>query len=91
MSNSNRTGDSVSDAEITAIREGTRLPVIAGSGLTAANAAHLLGRLDGAIVGSSLKMDGVWWNPVEHSRVETLVGVVGALRAEIGTAARRGL
>jgi membrane complex biogenesis BtpA family protein len=79
----NRTGDSVSDAEISAIREGTRLPVIAGSGITAVNAAHILDRLDGAIVGSSLKVDGVWWNSVEQSRVETLVGAVRELRARV--------
>jgi len=85
----NRTGDSVSDVEIAAIREGTRLPVIAGSGITAANAADILGRLDGAIVGSSLKVDGVWWNPVEQSRVEALVATVRALRAASGTAAGR--
>jgi uncharacterized protein len=85
----NRTGDSVTDAEITAIREGTRLPVIAGSGLTAANAAHVLGRLDGAIVGSSLKVDGVWWNPVEQSRVETLVCLVRELRAHAETVVPR--
>jgi membrane complex biogenesis BtpA family protein len=85
----NRTGDSVSDVEIAAIHEGTRLPVIAGSGITAANAADILGRLDGAIVGSSLKVDGVWWNPVEQSRVEALVATVRALRAASGTAAGR--
>jgi membrane complex biogenesis BtpA family protein len=69
----NRTGDAVPDAEIAAIREGTRLPIIAGSGLTAGNSRHLLSLLDGAIVGSSLKRDGVWWNPVETARVRTLV------------------
>jgi uncharacterized protein len=76
----NRTGDSVPDEEIAAIRVGTRLPIIAGSGVTIANAKHILGMLDGAIVGSSLKRDGVWWNPVELSRVEALVGEVEALR-----------
>jgi membrane complex biogenesis BtpA family protein len=77
----NRTGDSVPDEEIAAIRDGARLPIIAGSGVTAANARHVLGKLDGAIVGSSLKLDGVWWNRVELSRVEALVREVEALRA----------
>lgn len=76
----NRTGDAVPDEEIDAICEGARLPVIAGSGVTIANALHILGRLDGAIVGSSLKLDGVWWNPVEQARVERLVEVVRPLR-----------
>lgn len=77
----NRTGDEVPDKEISSIREGTRLPVIAGSGITAGNAARLLPRLDGAVVGSSLKKDGVWWNAVELDRVKALVEAVRPLRA----------
>ncbi len=77
----NRTGDSVPEAEIAGIRAGTRLPLIAGSGITAENAPVLMPLLDGAIVGSSLKAGGVWWNPVERSRVEALVAAVAPLRA----------
>ena len=66
----NRTGDSVPQEEIDAVRAGTSLPVIAGSGLDVANVATLLAKLDGAIVGSSLKVDGVWWNQVDPARVE---------------------
>jgi membrane complex biogenesis BtpA family protein len=71
----NRTGDAVPEEEIAAIRAGTRLPVIAGSGITVANAARLLPLLDGAIVGSSLKRGGVWWNEVERERVTALAAV----------------
>lgn len=77
----NRTGDAVPAEEIAAIRAGTQLPIVAGSGITVANAAGLLGTLDGAIVGSSLKTDGVWWNPVEEIRVRALVEKVKPLRA----------
>jgi predicted TIM-barrel enzyme len=76
----NRTGDSVPAEEIEAIRAGTRLPVIAGSGVTRENARTILGALDGAIVGSSLKHGGVWWNQVDVSRVQALVDEVRALR-----------
>jgi membrane complex biogenesis BtpA family protein len=76
----NRTGDAVPREEISAIRDGTQLPVIGGSGLTAANAAMLMDVLDGAIVGSSLKTDGVWWNPVEERRVAALVAAVASIR-----------
>lgn len=76
----NRTGDAVPEGEIAAIRGGTRLPVIAGSGITPENAPKLLPLLDGAIVGSSLKRDGVWWNPVERGRVEALVAAARRLR-----------
>ncbi|RLP23157.1 BtpA/SgcQ family protein [Mesorhizobium sp. YM1C-6-2] len=76
----NRTGDEVPEREISSIREGTRLPVIAGSGITPANAPRVLPLLDGAIVGSSLKEGGVWWNPVELERVKALVEAVKPLR-----------
>lgn len=78
----NRTGEAVPQDEISAIREGTRLPVIAGSGITATNASTILPLLDGAIVGSSLKEGGVWWNPVELGRVKALVEAVKPLRTE---------
>lgn len=80
IASGNRTGDEIPEQEISSIRAGTRLPVIAGSGITAANAAKILPLLDGAIVGSSLKEDGVWWNPVELDRVRALVAVVKPLR-----------
>jgi membrane complex biogenesis BtpA family protein len=76
----NRTGDSIPEEEIAAIRAGTSLSVIGGSGITAGNAPQLMALLDGAIVGSSLKRDGVWWNEVEQSRVEALVAAVAPLR-----------
>ncbi len=76
----NRTGDAVPETEIAAVRAGTRLPVIAGSGITPANAQTILASLDGAIVGSSLKTDGVWWNPVEVGRVRALVEQMKPLR-----------
>jgi uncharacterized protein len=76
----NRTGDAVPTEEIAAVREGTRLPVIAGSGITPANAQWILALLDGAIVGSSLKVDAVWWNPVDIERVKALVEQVKPLR-----------
>ncbi|MBA3516564.1 MAG: BtpA/SgcQ family protein [Rhizobiales bacterium] len=76
----NRTGDSVPAEEIKAIRSGTKLPIIAGSGVTRENARVILGALDGAVVGSSLKRGGVWWNEVELARVQGLVDEVRALR-----------
>lgn len=76
----NRTGDAVPSQEIEAIRAGTQLPIIAGSGITPENAYQILKSLDGAIVGSSLKVDGVWWNAVELARVRALVEAIERLR-----------
>ena len=58
---------------------GTGVPVLVNTGLRASNAAELLRFADGAIVGSSLKVDGVTWNPVDERRVRELMDVVNGL------------
>jgi len=77
-----RTGHSTSSEEVEAIRAGSVLPVIVGSGLTTENVDSLMRVADGAIVGSSLKYDGSWWNPVELARVTDLMGRVRAIRSQ---------
>ena len=77
----NRTGDPTPVPEIAGIKDHASLPVIVGSGLTADNAREILAHADGAIVATSLKADGVWWNPVEIDRVRRLMDVVHDLRA----------
>lgn len=68
-----RTGDSATMEEIDIIAASTHLPLLVGSGVTPANVAQILGRTQGVIVASALKVGGVWWNPVEPARVKTLV------------------
>ena len=68
-----RTGDAASGDETEAIMSATSLPVVTGSGATADNIAQILSRAQGAIVASSLKRDGVWWNEVEVARVKALL------------------
>lgn len=46
----------------------TRLPVVVGSGTTAANVADVLRIADGAIVGSALKVEGKAARPVDADR-----------------------
>lgn len=75
-----RTGDPTSVDEILEIRQGTNLPVIVGSGLNRDNAAETLHHADGAIIGSSLKFDGHWWNRVDPKRVDALMKVVESVR-----------
>lgn len=68
-----RTGDSATIEEIEAIAAATHLPLLVGSGVTPGNVAAILARTQGAIVASSLKVDGVWWNPVDPARVRALM------------------
>jgi predicted TIM-barrel enzyme len=75
-----RTGDPTRLEEVEDIKKVASRPVLVGSGLDAANAATLMTAADGAIVGSAMKVDGVWWNSVDVGRVETIVNQVAGCR-----------
>ena len=60
------------------------LPVIVGSGMSVDNAEKILSLCNGCIVGSSLKLDGKWWNPVDPDRVKAFMRIVSGLRAKEG-------
>jgi membrane complex biogenesis BtpA family protein len=68
-----RTGDTATTAEVSAIKGATRLPVVIGSGVSADNVGELMSVADGVIIASSLKRGGVWWNPVDPKRVTTFM------------------
>jgi uncharacterized protein len=63
-----RTGDTATAAEIRTVKGATILPVLVGSGVRADNVEAIMREADGVIIGSSLKRDGVWWNPVDAAR-----------------------
>lgn len=75
----NRTGDATPLEEIQAIRSGSGLPVIIGSGLTPGNAPELLEACNGAIVGSSLKDNERWWGRVDVERVREVADVAASI------------
>jgi uncharacterized protein len=60
-------------AEVAAAVNGSGVPVLVNTGFKVSNAAELLAYADGAIVGSSLKEDGITWNPVDQARVRALM------------------
>ena len=51
-------------------------PIIVGSGVNAGNVTSFLTEADGAIIGSSLKKDGIVENPVDEERVRALMHAV---------------
>ena len=55
-------------------------PILMGSGTAAENIADFLQYADGAIVGSSLKVDGVAENPVDVERVKRYMEAVRTVR-----------
>jgi membrane complex biogenesis BtpA family protein len=79
-----RTGNAADLGELETIGRATTLPVLVGSGVTGDNVGPILQRSSGVIIGSSLKRDGVWWEPVEQARVTSFMRVVEALRSPAG-------
>ena len=47
--------------------------MLAGSGATASSVREVLAVADAVIVGSDLKVDGVWWNPLDPARIDAFV------------------
>ena len=73
------TGQPVAASDLAAVSDAVRgsgVPLLVNTGFNATNAAALLRHADGAVVGSSLKVNGVTWNPVDEHRVRTLVAAV---------------
>jgi membrane complex biogenesis BtpA family protein len=56
-------------------------PVIANTGVRADTVGDIFTVADGAIVGTSLKRDGVTWNEVDPDRARALVDAAGRARA----------
>ena len=75
-----RTGDAATIDELSAIKAASEMPVVVGSGVDEDNVADILSVADGAIIASSLKRDGVWWNEVDPERARSFMGRVAALR-----------
>jgi hypothetical protein len=57
------------------------VPVLVNTGAKPENIAHYLTLADGVIVGSSLKVDGYTWNPVDPARVEAFMAAVRRVRS----------
>jgi membrane complex biogenesis BtpA family protein len=73
------TGQSVETStlgQVHAAIEDSGVPILVNTGFKASNAKELLRYADGAVVGSSLKVDGVTWNRVDRARVTELMRVV---------------
>jgi len=78
------TGDAPPLDKVRRAKEAATRPILMGSGTNADNIAEFLQYADGAIVGSSLKVDGVAENPVDVERVRRYVAAVEGVRQRMG-------
>lgn len=62
---------------------GESVPVLLNTGARVSNIRTFLQYADGVIVGSSLKVDGYTWNPVDPDRVKAFMEVVRDVRAHL--------
>jgi len=62
------TAQPVDEADLEAVRAATKLPVAVGSGVEPASIERLFRSADALIVGSTLKKDGLWSNPIDRQR-----------------------
>lgn len=67
------TGVATSLSDVEQARTATKLPVLVGSGVTPEQVEPLLRHADGLIVGSWIKHDGAWHQPVDPVRCAQLV------------------
>ena len=71
-------------AELSDLREAKavagEVPVLANTGVNHGNVQEVLAMADGAIVGTSLKVDGDTWKPVDPERARAMVQLVAEAR-----------
>lgn len=67
------TGRAADPEDARRARQASGLPVLVGSGVTPENIGAMLDAADGVIVGSSIKHEGKWSNPVDPRRAHELV------------------
>ncbi|RLE58009.1 MAG: hypothetical protein DRJ40_02050 [Thermoprotei archaeon] len=76
-----RTGCEPSLDDVVRVRSVVSVPVIVGSGMRIDNVARFFRYVDGFIVGTYFKVDGVTTNPVDVERVRKFMNVIRDLRS----------
>lgn len=75
------TGEAAAMSDLAAVKKVLPdTPVLANTGVKHATVAEVLSIADGCIVGSSLKVDGNTWNPVDANRAAEFMRLVRAAR-----------
>lgn len=74
------TGKPPTLADVEEAKSHCGLPVFLGSGITETNIAEFYDRADGFIIGSSLKIDGLWSNTIDPARVSRVMNVLTTCR-----------
>ncbi|WP_163264251.1 BtpA/SgcQ family protein [Chelativorans alearense] len=77
------TGEAAALSDLVAVKKALPdTPVLANTGVKHATVADVMKTADGCIVGSSLKVDGDTWNPVDPERAAEFMRLARAARGE---------
>jgi uncharacterized protein len=74
------TGQPAASDEVASVSAAVRIPTLVGSGITPENVGDYPGA-DSFIVGSWVKRDGIWSNPLDERRARILSEAFGTVRA----------
>jgi membrane complex biogenesis BtpA family protein len=74
------TGKPPTLADVEEAKSHCGLPVFLGSGITETNIAEFYECADGFIIGSSLKVDGLWSNTIDPARADRVMNALNACR-----------
>ena len=78
----NATGSPPKVAEVEEAKTHCHLPVFLGSGINEHNINEFYGSADGFIIGSAFKVDGLWSNTIDPSRVTTFMNLMERLKQQ---------
>lgn len=70
------TGKPPNVADVKEAKVHCHLPVVLGSGITESNIGEFYKEADGFIIGTAFKLDGLWSNTVDASRIAAFIKVV---------------
>ncbi len=75
------TGQAPDISHIEKVKNAVSIPVFVNTGVKKENVEDVLKVADGAIVGTSFKVNGITWNEVDEKRVKEFMGIVRRLRS----------
>ena len=75
------TGEAPQVADVKEAKSHCHLPVFLGSGISEANIDQFYNEADGFIIGSYFKVDGLWSNTIDPTRVTRFVKILAQLKA----------
>ena len=76
-------GNAIDSSMVAKAKEAVDTPVFASNGVKAETVADTLSIADGCVVGTWLKVDGKFYNPVDEARVAELMGKAKEFRGNI--------